>query len=185
MLKKTMINEENLADVIGEQQNIIKQSEGFVGMLSLRRYLPFNLLELSEDEIVNLTNILIDNDFHFDNNPITYELSDEAVDFLENEEKQLDLSKVYIENLIKGVDIQDEVLSTYTNYQDGKVEFTRGDMFGEIIMTNGSLSMGDVPPLKLVLTLQKALLARVYSLKNIELLEEGELEIYQILPTLT
>lgn len=178
MLEKTIINKEDLIDVTDMQQNIIKASENFVGMLSLRRYLSFNLLELSEEEIINLTSTLIDNDFYFDGNPLFF-ISDEAKNFIENKNNHVNFSKFYIENLVKGVDIQEEVLSTDTNDQ-----FTRGDMFDEVIMTNGNLSMGDMPTLKLLLTLQKALLARIYALKNIKLLQKEEFEIYKILPTL-
>src|SRR5699024_4110531 len=84
------------------------------------------------------------------------------------------LDRFYIERLLQGEDIVNEVME----YNDENFDFT--EVLKRLVFYTSGMNTGDTPNLMLMLIVKKALLEYYLAEKNIKTLKEGKKEIYDI-----
>lgn len=181
LMPTEMIKEEERNQKIEEQRELVKAGNAFVSQLSINRFLSKKLVDFDIDERLNLFSDLTYADFVYNENQLYFhDLDTESFAYILEENFNLDfedmyeLDNVYIENLLNGKDITKEnihVIDENMNFEDILTKF---------VFSTGGMSMGDTPNLMLMLVVKKALLGSYLAEKNVESLESGQTEIYNI-----
>jgi len=181
-MPKQVVTEEDLNKKIEEQREIIENGKAFVSRLSMNRFLYKPLADFDIDERLNLFSKLCEYDFVYNENGLYFSDLDIGTfccvleeSFNLDNESMYTLDNLYIENLLKGKDITEEVLTLW----EGKTMSFK-DILAEFVFSTGGMSMGDTPNMMLMLTVKKALLGTFLAERNVESLQNGEKEIYDI-----
>lgn len=178
LMPKEVVKEEDVNKRIDEQQGIIEAGKKYISQLSINRYLSKKLADFDIDEIIDLFDDIRHAGFIINENQLYLDLDIESFAAILEEEFKLDnmyeLDNVYIENLLNGRDLTKEVVELI----DEKMSFA--DVLSRFVFQSMGMSMGDTPPLMMMLVVKKALLGTYFAEKNVESLSNGKREIYDI-----
>lgn len=176
------VQEEEVNQKVEEQKGFFKMATDFVSGLSINRFLYKKLTEFDLVERLNFFEMLRIDGFIFKENELFFsDLDIEAFCCILEEKFKLDdenfyqLDNLYIENLLQGKDITNDTIHLWE-----EVYMDFDEILGQFVFSTDGMSMGDTPPLMKMLIAKKALLASYLAEKNIESLQEGKREIYQI-----
>lgn len=179
LIPREVIKEDEIEKRIEEQRGLIKASISFVSQLSMNRFLYKKLADFDIEEMLNLFSDLTHGDFVIQENELYLnEIDIESFAVILEEEFNLEsmyeLDNLYIENLLKGIDI--------TKYEINLIDETRlfQDILVKFTFHRSGMSMLDAPNLSLMLTAKKALLSFYLAEKNVEYLLNGKKSIYNI-----
>lgn len=177
-----VVKEEEVNKKIEEQKQLSQNGKAFVSRLSINRYLYKNLADFDINERVNLFSVLSEFAFFYNENGLYF--GDLDIDTFccvleENfnlaNENMYELDQLYVENLLKGKDLTEEVITIY----EGK-SLSFKEMLEQFVFSTSGMPVGDTPNLMLMLVVKKALLGSYFAEKNAEALAEGKREIYKI-----
>jgi len=178
LMTKEVVKEKDVIKKIEDQNKIIEAGKRYVSQLSINRYLSKKLADFEIDEIIDLFDDIRYAGFIINENQLYLDLDIESFAAILEEEFNLDnmyeLDNVYIENLLNGRDITKEVVELI----DEKMSFA--DVLSRFVFQSMGMSMGDTPPLMIMLVVKKALLRTYFAEKNVESLINGEREMYDI-----
>lgn len=174
------VKEEEVNKEIEQQKAIIEAGNNFVSQLSINRYLSKKIADYDIDERLDLFSNLMLADFIIHENPLYfYDLDIGNFAALLEEEFDLEnmygLDNLYIENLLKGQDITKKEINLF---DDEKTVFE--DVLDKFVFFRTEMTMGDTPPLMLMLVVKKALLGSYLAERNVESLLKGQKIIYDI-----
>ena len=181
LMPTEIIKKEDMDKKMEEQKEIIKAGKSYVSLLSMNRFLNKRLSDFDIEERLNLFSDLTYADFVYDENALySYEIDMDSFAYLLEERFNLDagdmyeLDNVYIENLLNGKDITKETV----NMNDENMSFQA--VLERFVFKTSGMSMGDTPNLMKMLAVKKALLGSYFAEKNVESLQNGQTEIYDI-----
>lgn len=180
---KETINVSQKEETLEEQYNIIEAAKRFAGQLSSNRYLAIPLTDAPEKLKFRLFEYLEGSGFDLDENWLYGGVFDidtfkKAMKDAFGIEKIVDFDNYVVKEVLKG----ENPMETKVVVNGEEVFF--GDVAEKFVLRHYEMRMGDEAPLLLMLTVKKALICSVLAQENVEKLEKGELEIFDITPLL-
>lgn len=179
LMPKVVIKENEVTKTIEEQKAIINSGIAFVSELSINRFIPEKLADLDLDERLTLFSELLDVDFVYKENELSFQGvdMDSFIAILVEKfglEDIYELDNLYIENILNGNDITKEKVVIYEK------DVSLAKVLETIVFSTAGMSAGDTPNLMLMLIVKKALLGTYLAERNVKSLLKGQMEIYDI-----
>lgn len=173
------IEEKDIAAKIEEQKGLVQAGQSFASQLSINRHMFVNLPDFDIEERVDLFKELNKHAFDIGCNELyLYEITTDTLSALLKEKFGIEdiyqLDNIYIENLLNGRNIVEEIVDIEDE------EMRLGDVLRQFVFQTNFMDMGDKPPLMLMLTVKKALLGSYMAGLNVESLQAGKKEMYDV-----
>ena len=179
LVPTVQIDEKDVAAKIEEQKGLVQAGQAFASQLSINRHMFVNLPDFDIEERVDLFKELNKHAFDIGCNELyLYEITTDTLSALLKEKYGIEdiyqLDNVYIENLLNGRNIVEDVVEI-----DGE-QMRLGDVLRQFVFQTSFMNIGDKPPVMLMLTVKKALLGSYMAGLNVESLQTGQKEMYDV-----
>ena len=168
--------------LLNEKHQVISKTFDLMNAISLNRYLPYTLVSLELDEILNLFETLEGLNFTIKENFTNYLYSSEYLLNIMQEKYNInelhDIAPIYIKSLLEGHDILDDVVDKEVDPYEGEdYDITLRDVLVYFEVSTESMMLGDAPNIPLLLNIQKRLIAiKLADLNLNELLDNEKKE---------
>lgn len=179
LISKEVVNESEVNEKIEEHKEIVELGKKFVSPFSINRFLHTNLTDLTFEQRLNLFNhlcqydcVIVENELYFNQIDI-----DNFADLLKEHfglDDMYELDNYYITRLLEGEDITEKVMTVYEE------EVVFEEILAQFVFRTWGMTVGDTPSLVRMFVAKKALLGSYLAEKNVEMLQNGEREIYDI-----
>lgn len=183
-MPKVSVKKEDIPKVIKEQKEIMTQARSYVNSLSITRHMNIDFIDsFSFDQKLNIFDTMMMYDFVLEINELYFQPNFEDLEYF-IEQWNNDFGIKYIESLVyEGFDLLDDL--AYTD-EDG-LDHLYGEVFQrELLLYSSSVGFGDNPPVLLLLSAQRAMIAYEMITLNLDALSQAnsDIEIVEVLPTL-
>jgi hypothetical protein len=176
-----------LLEMLEQQQSLLRNANQFLSHISLNRYLSFDLTDLDFSNGKYLIQLLECEQFSIQENYLTYiGYSTGRNDF---HSIMTEIQQVYgkedwhwIDFLLYQNKLYSDSFLANTLPIESLSTVTYGEFLSSFVMGRSDMGIGDTPPLTLIFTATKALLAKHYLTENINRLALGEMELVDITP---
>lgn len=179
LLPTVTITNEERNKKIEEQENLVKAGKSFAERLSINRFLHKKLTDFTLEERLNLYTTLSNYDFVYTENPLSFLGFDiDSLAAILEEHCQVNgvyaFDVHYIENLLRGKDLLN------ISFEMDEEEWSIQEVLEQFVFQTSGMSMGDTPNLVLMLIVKKALLGSYVATKNVETLQAGQNQLYDV-----